>query len=118
MFTRATSSFHGKEWCGSVSLKMEGEGEEERTSYGQLSLLFKCCMKLGQQHTNITKELCLVRMYEEREVHRILRCPELKWVEDGPASYKVMEIASILKAVHVIPHFEEDGHFFVNTFKF
>ena len=40
MFTRATFNFHGKEWFGNVSIKMECEGEEEKTSYGQLCLLF------------------------------------------------------------------------------
>lgn len=118
MFTRATSSFHGKKWFGSVSIKMEGEGEEEKTSYGQLRLLFKSNMKLGQQNRYITKELCLVRMYEEQEVHATLGCLELKWVDEGLESYKVIEIESILKAVHIIPHFQKAGHFFLNNFKF
>jgi len=76
-------------------------------------------MKLGQQDTNLTKELCLVRMFKEQEVHTSLRCLELKWVEDGLASYKaIVIIASILKVIHIIPHFDKDGHYFVNTFKF
>jgi len=36
MFTHATSCFHGKEWFGSVFIKMESKGEEEKISYGQL----------------------------------------------------------------------------------
>lgn len=118
MFTRATSSFHGKEWFGSVSIKMEGEGEEEETSYGQLRLLFKSNMKLRHQNTHITKELCLVRMYEQQEIDATLGCLELKWVDKFPESYKVVEIELILKAVHIIPHFEKGGHFFLNNFKF
>jgi len=111
MFTRATSCFHGKEWFGSVFIKMESKGEEEKTSYGQLRLLFKSNMTIRQQNQNITKELCLVRMYEEQEVDTRLRCPKLKWVDEGPKSYKVI-IASILKAIHIIPHFEEYGYKF------
>jgi len=110
--------FHGKEWFGSVSIKMEVEGKDEKTLYRQLRLLFKCYMKLGQEDSNITKELCLVHMYKELELHPNLRCLELKRVEDSPTSYKEIEIASILKAIHVIPHFQKDTHFFVNTFKF
>jgi len=47
MFTCATSCFHGKEWFGSVSLKMESKGEKEKTSCRQPQLLFK---------SNMTKE--------------------------------------------------------------
>ena len=45
-FIRATSNFHQKECFGNVSIKMEYEGEEEKTLYGQLRLLYKCSMKL------------------------------------------------------------------------
>ena len=117
MFIRATTNFHGKEWFGNVSIKMECEGEEEKTSYGQLRLLFRCSMKL-EMGKNISKELCLVRMYEEFGLHRYLKCTQLKWVEDSLESYKVIEIAAILKAIHIIPNFQRDGHFFLNTFKF
>ena len=45
MFTRVTSNFHRKKWFGNVSIKMECEGQEEKTSYGQLHLFFRCSMK-------------------------------------------------------------------------
>ena len=59
MFTHATFNFHKKEWFKNVSIKMECEGEGEKTPYGQLCLLFKCRMKL-KMGKNITKELSLV----------------------------------------------------------
>ena len=59
MFTHATFNSRRKEWFGSVSIKMEHEGEEEKISYGQLHLLFKCTMKL-EMGEHITKELYLV----------------------------------------------------------
>ena len=117
MFIRATSNFHGKEWFGNVSIKMECEGEEEKTSYGQLSLLFRCSVKL-EMGENIIKELCLVRMYEDFGLHRYLKCSQLKWVEDTLESYKIIEIAAILIAIQIIPNFQRDAHFFLNTFEF
>jgi len=44
-------------------------------------------------------------MYEEQEVDTRLKCPKLKWVEEGPKSYKVIEITTILKAIHIISIF-------------
>ena len=96
---------------------MECEGKEEKTSYARLRLLFRCSMKL-EMGKNITKELCLVQMYEDFGLHRYLKCSQLKWVEDSLESYKVIKIAAILKALQIIPNFQRDGHFFLNTFKF
>jgi len=63
MFARATSNFHGKEWFSNISMKMEGDNELERTCYGQLQLLFKSNMQEDGVR-NVSKDLCLVRMYE------------------------------------------------------
>ena len=117
MFTHATSNFHGKEWFGNVSNQMEHEGEEKKTSYEQLHLLFKFNMKL-EMGKNITKELCLVSMCEDVSLHTYLKCTQLKWVDDSLQSYKVIKIASILKAIQIIPNFQREGHFFLNAFKF
>ena len=68
MFTCATSNFHGNEWFGNVSIKMECEGKEERTLYGQLCLLLKCSRKL-EMGENVVRELCLVQMYEDIGLH-------------------------------------------------
>jgi hypothetical protein len=119
LFTRATSNFHGKEWFGNISIKMESDNELERTSYGQLRLLFKC--NLNDGNSNISKELCdlcLVRMYEEIEIHERIRCQVLKWGEGNHESYAVIEIDRILKAVHVVPYFQNEGQYFVNVYKF
>ena len=117
MFTRATSLFIGKEWFGNISIKMEREGETECTSYGQLRLLFRCYM-MQEQGEVMKKELCLLRMYEEVEFDALLKCPILRFHQNGDGSYKVVEIASILKVVQVIPHFVREGNFFLNVYKF
>jgi hypothetical protein len=95
---------------------MEGGNELERTSYEQLRLLFKC--NLNDGNSNINKELCLVRMYEEIEAHERIRCPVLKWCEGNHESYAVIEVDRILKAVQVVPDLQNDGQFFVNVYKF
>ena len=115
MFTCATSNFHGKEWFDNILIKMEFDNELKKTSYGQLCLLFKC--NLNDGNSNISKELCLVRMYEEIKVHDRIRCPVLKWCEGNHESYVVIEIDGILKAVHVVPYFQNEGQYFVNVYK-
>jgi len=40
MYAQASHVFHGKEWYNLVAIQMEDVGKEERTSYGQLHLLF------------------------------------------------------------------------------
>ena len=117
MFARATSNFHGKEWFSNVSMKMEGDNEPERTSYGQLCLLFKTNMQEdGLQ--NVCKELCLVRMYEEVEVDNRVQCPVLRWLGEDHLSYQVVDVSKILKAIHVVPDFENNSQFFINLYKF
>ena len=71
---------------------------------GQLRLLFKCNM-LEDGDRNVSKELCLIRMYEEVEFDSRIRCSVLKWQEDNTRSYKMMDIRKILKAIHVVPDF-------------
>lgn len=115
MFTRATPNFLGREWFGSVSIQSQGDIETEY--YGQLRLLFKCNM-VGEQDETIIKELCFVRLYEIAQFDRLLKSPELKWHGNNQGSYAVVEIASILKAVQILPNFQTDGHFFVNVYKF
>ena len=66
---------------------------------------------------NVTKELCLVQMYEDIGLHTYFKCLELKWIEDSLESYKVIEIVSILKIVQIILNFQRNGHFFLNAFK-
>jgi len=116
MFARATSDFHGKEWFSSISMKMEGDNELDRTSYGQLRLLFKCNMQEDGDR-NVSKELCLVRMYEEVEIDRRVQCPVLKCCGQNQA-YAVIDISRILKAIHVVPDFEDNDRFFINVYKF
>jgi hypothetical protein len=115
MFTRATPSFIGKEWFGTVSIGTEDD--MENIYYGQLRLLFSCNF-LGEQNQTVAKDLCFVRLYEIVQFHTLLKCPELKWQGDDLESYAVVEVASILKAVQIIPNFQLEGHFFVNVYKF
>ena len=115
MFTRATPIFIGKEWFGSVSIGTDGD--TENIYYGQLRLLFTCNM-IGEHNQTIIKDLCFVRLYETMQFHTLLKCPELKWHGDDMGSYVVVELATILKAIQVIPNFEREGYFFVNVFKF
>ena len=116
IFVRATPSFHGKEWYGNVTIKMEVGDEPERTSYGQLRLILKCEMQHGR--TKVMKELCLVHMYEEVGFDRLVNCPILKWATNGTGSYLLIDSCRILKAIHVVPNFVTEGYFFVNVFKF
>jgi hypothetical protein len=57
-------------------------------------------------------------MYEEIEIHERIRCQVLKWGEGNHESYAVIEIDRILKAVHVVPYFQNEGQYFVNVYKF
>jgi hypothetical protein len=96
---------------------MEAENEPERTSYAQLRLLFKCNVK-EVADDYITKELCLVRMYEQVDFDQTVKCPIIKWLENSEESYKVIEISRILKSVHIVPDFRNEGQYFVNMYKF
>jgi len=117
MFAGATSNFHIKEWFSSISIKMEGDNELGRTSYRQLRLLFKCNMQEDGDR-NVSKELCLVQMYEEVGIDRRVQCPVLKWCGENLQAYVVINIRRILKAIHIIPDFEDNNRFFINLYKF
>ena len=116
-FTCATSFFHRKEWFGNISIKMEEENERERTCYAQSRHLFKCNVK---EITNnyVTKELCLVKMYEEIEFDNTVKCPVLKWFVNNQGSYKVIDINRIMKSIHIVPDFRNVDQYFVNMYKF
>ena len=66
----------------------------------------------------MTKDLALVRMYQYMRFNTIVECVELKWCQTQTEAYVVIETASILKAVQVVPHFAKVGFYFVNSFKF
>jgi len=117
MYARASHEFHGKEWYSSVAIQMEDVGEEERTSYGQLRLLFRCTL-LDAEKNKVIKDLAFARVYQYVRFNTTLECAELKWPQTQVEAYIVIETASILKAVQVVPHFEKVGFFFVNSFKF
>ena len=53
----------------------------------------------------VTKELCLVKMYEGIEFDNIVKCPVLKWFENNQGSYKVIDINRIMKSIHIVPDF-------------
>ena len=115
MFTRATPNFLGREWFGSVSIQSEDDVENEY--YAQLRLLFRCNM-VGEHDETLSKDLCLIRLYDHVQFDRLLNSNELKWRGNNGGSYAVVEIGSILKAVQILPNFQRDDHFFVNAYKF
>jgi hypothetical protein len=117
MYARASHELHRKEWYSSIAIQMEDVGEEERTSYGQLRLLFRCSL-LDVERNKVTKDLALVRMYHYVKFNTTVECAELKWLETQTKAYVVIETTSILKAVQVVPHFVKVGFFFLNSFKF
>ena len=96
---------------------MEEENERERTCYAQLRLLFNCKMK-EIRNNYVTKELCLVKMYEEIEFDNTVKCHVLKWFENNQGSYKVIDINRIMKSIHIVPDFRNVDRYFVNMYKF
>ena len=96
---------------------MEEENERERTCYAQLRLLFKCNVK-EIRNNYVTKELCLVKMYEEIEFDNTVKCPVLKWFENNQGSYKVIDINRIMKSIHIVPNFRNVDRYFVSMYKF
>ena len=109
MFTRTTPKFLGGEWFGSVSIQSEDDVDSEY--YEQLRLLFRCNM-VGEHDERLSKDLCLICLYEHVQFDRLLNSNELKWRGNNDGSYPVVEIGSILKA------FQRDDHFFVNAYNF
>jgi hypothetical protein len=57
-------------------------------------------------------------MYRFVQLDTFFDCLMLQWEVGHTRKYKVVEISTIEKAVHVIPYFGREGHFFVNMFKF
>lgn len=113
IYARATSNFHGRPWFSSVIFNTEENNER----YGQLRLMFKCDV-ITREGVKITKELALLRMYQYVNSDEICLCPVIKFEEGQQASYMVVETSSIIRAVQIIPHFGNMGHYFVNLFKF
>ena len=96
---------------------MEDVGEEERTSYEQLRLFFRCSL-LDVERKKVRKDLALIRMYQYVRFNTTLECTELKWSQMRTKAYIVIETAAILKAVQVVSYFLKVGFFFLNSFKF
>lgn len=118
MYARATNHFFGLPWYSSIAIQMEGRGDENiNTSFGEIRLLFKVNL-YNESNVALTKELALVKMYEvvpQNRVSRLIDCIELRWCT---GYYLVVEVANILKVVHVVPNFAIPNRFFINAFKF
>jgi hypothetical protein len=118
MYIRCTNNFFGAPWYSSIAIQMEGDGDvSSDTCFGGIRLLFK--LKLSNENNEIlTKELALVKMYEElpqNRISKLIDCIELRWCE---GYCLVIEIGNILRAIHVMPNFTTLGRFFINAYKF
>jgi hypothetical protein len=116
MYVRAMGQFFGLPWFSSVAIQMEGGDANTKTSFGEIRLLFKIEL-YNVNNTTLSKELALVKMYEElpqSRLSKLIECIELRWCED----YLVIEVDNILRGVHVLPNFSTSNRFFVNTYKF
>ena len=117
MYVRATGQFFGLPWFSSIAIQMEEGGDANtKTSFGEIRLLFKVEL-CNVNNTTLSKELALVKMYEElpqSRLSKLIECIELRWCED----YLVIEVDNILRGVHVVPNFSTSNRFFVNTYKF
>ena len=91
--------------------------EENNERYGQLRLIFKCDV-ITREAVKITKELALLRMYQYMNSDEKCLCHVIKFEEGQQASYLVVETSSIARAIQIISHFGNMGHYFVNLFKF
>lgn len=121
-YVRATHTFHGRPWYSSVALRMEKLGEPELTWYGEV--------RLFMHFSGL--DLALVRCYcelDENELGTILKCAQVAWFVPRDYTraqvkrvkrpeYIVVEVAQILRLVHVVPHFGQKDHFFINKWKF
>jgi hypothetical protein len=122
LYVRATHTFHGRPWYSNVALQIEKPGESEVTWYGEVHLfmhfsvmdlaLVKCCCELDEDELGSVLKCAQVswfvpRDYTGDQVKRVKR-PE----------YVIIEAAQILRPVHVVPHFGQKGHFFINKWKF
>jgi len=67
---------------------------------------------------NVSKELCLVQMYEEVEFDNRVQCPILNWCPENSLPYEAIDASNILKAIHIVPNFENESHYFLNLYKF
>jgi hypothetical protein len=119
-------------YYSNVTFQMEDPQSEEVTSYAQLWLLFWITLIDLISNATIQKDLAFVQLYKEvphNQLNRLLKCVELRWEYinisrclkqplDFEYGLLVVDIANVFHVVHVVPNFIEEGHFFLNKYKF
>jgi hypothetical protein len=121
LYGRASHDFHGAPYYSDVALQMEDAGMEEITMYAQLRLIFQASFVDLESDLSASKNLAFVHMYKivrGSRLNELVRCRELVWDPCIHSSYMVVDVATILRVVHIVPNFVEDGHFFLNKYKF
>ena len=119
MYARASSSFFNKPWFSEVAVETEAKRQAPGDSYVQLRLLisFDAITRTGRE---ARRELAFVRGYRElagKDVVTGFR--RLRWEQPESEQYRLLNISSILRLVHVLPNFSSNGNeFFLNRFLF
>ena len=92
---------------------MEGRGDENiNTSFGGIRLHFKLN---HESNVAFTKELALVKMYIvvlQNRVSRLIDCIEFRQCK---GHYLVVEVANILKIIHVVSNFAISNRSFIDA---
>ncbi len=137
MYARATTNFHGNPYFSNVAFEAEEEGIQQ-IYYGQIRLLFQASSQSNIGGEKNQTQLVFLKLYTEIENDdwsALTKCKCLRWstmsslrdVQNSmrrnsqaqlKARYVVTNIQTILKVVHIIPHFVTPGRFFINCWKF
>jgi hypothetical protein len=142
MYGHATPDFFGSLWYSSVSLNTtQRSGNQFNPKYVEIRLLLHCrnCFHINRDgsfaNQNLDVDLAFVRPYYQLERDsgsQLTECMQLSWcrpqassstfVVHSMPSYFLIDIKSILKVIHVVPHFGqhlyEGETFFINKWKF
>lgn len=122
LYIRASYCYHGRPWYSDVALQMEAEGQPIETWYGQVRLFIR--------HGDLC--LALVRIYIELfpdHWDTLTGSIQLSWTLPANLTraqakrmkrpeYIVVDVANILRAIHVVPHSGHPGRYFLNRWKF
>jgi hypothetical protein len=120
-----------------MAFEVEEDGIQQ-IYYGQVQLLFQASSQSNTGGEKSQRQMVFLKLYIEipnDDWSALTKCKCLRWSTQSTlrdvqnnvqrnsqvqlrARYVVTNIQTILKVVHIIPHFVTPGRFFINCWKF